>query len=170
MISWFPWTSSPRGRSGSRILSVTENGFGKRSPVEDYRLQSRGGKGIITVKTTARNGKLVGTQQITDQDEVMLITDKGKIIRLRCGEIRLSSRNTQGVKLIELEAGERVMAVARLAEREEEPAGPETEEMPEESHRKRRRVLIRGPGSDSRKADRGDGRRKLGNNPGQPPG
>ena len=71
-------------------------------PVEDYRLQSRGGKGIITVKTTARNGKLVGTQQITDQDEVMLITDRGKIIRLRCGEIRLSSRNTQGVKLIEL--------------------------------------------------------------------
>ncbi len=121
------------GAIGVSILSVTENGFGKRSPVEDYRLQSRGGKGIITVKTTARNGKLVGTQQITDQDEVMLITDKGKIIRLRCGEIRLSSRNTQGVKLIELEAGERVMAVARLAEREEEPAGPEAEEIPEES-------------------------------------
>jgi DNA gyrase subunit A len=121
------------GAIGASILSVTENGFGKRSPVEDYRLQSRGGKGIITVKTTTRNGKLAGTQQITDQDEVMLITDKGKIIRLRCGEIRLSSRNTQGVKLIELEAGERVMAVARLAEREEEPAGPEAEEMPEES-------------------------------------
>jgi len=121
------------GAIGSSILSVTENGFGKRSPVEDYRLQSRGGKGIITVKTTARNGKLVGTQQITDQDEVMLITDKGKIIRLRCSEIRLSSRNTQGVKLIELESGERVMAVARLAEREEEPTGAEAEEVPEES-------------------------------------
>jgi DNA gyrase subunit A len=118
------------GTLGSSILSVTENGFGKRSPVEDYRLQSRGGKGIITVKTTARNGKLVGTQQITDQDEVMLITDRGKIIRLRCGEIRLSSRNTQGVKLIELESGERVMAVARLAEREEEGNGQEVEEDP----------------------------------------
>ncbi|MGE5254246.1 MAG: DNA gyrase subunit A, partial [Planctomycetaceae bacterium] len=118
------------GTVGSSILSVTENGFGKRSPVEDYRLQSRGGKGIITVKTTARNGKLVGTQQITDQDEVMLITDRGKIIRLRCGEIRLSSRNTQGVKLIELESGERVMAVARLAEREEEGNGQEVEEGP----------------------------------------
>jgi DNA gyrase subunit A len=118
------------GALGSSILSVTENGFGKRSPVEDYRLQSRGGKGIITVKTTARNGKLVGTQQITDQDEVMLITDRGKIIRLRCGEIRLSSRNTQGVKLIELESGERVMAVARLAEREEEGNGQEVEEDP----------------------------------------
>ena len=120
------------GSVGSSILSVTENGFGKRSPIEDYRLQSRGGKGIITVKTTVRNGKLVGTQQITDQDEVMLITDRGKIIRLRCGEIRLSSRNTQGVKLIELESGERVMAVARLAEREEEGNGQETEEVPED--------------------------------------
>jgi len=120
------------GTVGSSILSVTENGFGKRSPIEDYRLQSRGGKGIITVKTTARNGKLVGTQQITDQDEVMLITDRGKIIRLRCGEIRLSSRNTQGVKLIELESGERVMAVARLAEREEEGNGQEAEEVSEE--------------------------------------
>jgi DNA gyrase subunit A len=121
------------GTVGSSILSVTENGFGKRSPVEDYRLQSRGGKGIITVKTTARNGKLVGTQQITDQDEVMLITDRGKIIRLRCGEIRLSSRNTQGVKLIELESGERVMAVARLAEREEEGNGQEVDAAPEEA-------------------------------------
>jgi DNA gyrase subunit A len=121
------------GAVGSSILSVTENGFGKRSPIEDYRLQSRGGKGIITVKTTARNGKLVGTQQITDQDEVMLITDGGKIIRLRCGEIRLSSRNTQGVKLIERESGERVMAVARLAEREEEGNGQEAEEAPEET-------------------------------------
>jgi DNA gyrase subunit A len=120
------------GAVGSSILSATENGFGKRSPIEDYRLQSRGGKGIITVKTTARNGKLVGTQQITDQDEVMLITDRGKIIRLRCGEIRLSSRNTQGVKLIELESGERVMAVARLAEREEEGNGQEAENVPEE--------------------------------------
>ena len=120
------------GAVGSSILSATENGFGKRSPIEDYRLQSRGGKGIITVKTTARNGKLVGTQQITDQDEVMLITDRGKIIRLRCGEIRLSSRNTQGVKLIELESGERVMAVARLAEREEEGNGQEGEEVQEE--------------------------------------
>jgi DNA gyrase subunit A len=121
------------GTVGSSILSVTENGFGKRSPIEDYRLQSRGGKGIITMKTTARNGKLVGTQQITDQDEVMLITDRGKIIRLRCGEIRLSSRNTQGVKLIERESGERVMAVARLAEREEEGNGQEAEEAPSEA-------------------------------------
>jgi DNA gyrase subunit A len=120
------------GATGSNVLSVTENGFGKRSPSDDYPLQGRGGKGVITVKTTDRNGKLVGTQQITDQDEVMLITDRGKIIRLRCGEIRLSSRNTQGVKLIELENGERVMAIACLAEREDEPVGQDLVAAPEE--------------------------------------
>jgi len=116
------------GAPGASILSVTENGFGKRSQIEEYPLQSRGGKGVITIKTTARNGKLVGTQQITEQDEVMLITDKGKIIRLRGEEISVIGRNTQGVKLIELEAGERVMAVGRLAEREEEQGGQELEE------------------------------------------
>ena len=120
------------GAPGASILSVTENGFGKRSVIEEYPLQSRGGKGVITIKTTARNGKLVGTQQITEQDEVMLITDKGKIIRLRGEEISVIGRNTQGVKLIELEAGERVMAVARLAEREEEPENQGVEEGPEE--------------------------------------
>jgi DNA gyrase subunit A len=119
------------GAPGASILSVTENGFGKRSQIEEYPLQSRGGKGVITIKTTARNGKLVGTQQITEQDEVMLITDKGKIIRLRGEEISVIGRNTQGVKLIELEAGERVMAVARLAEREEEQGGQGAEEIPE---------------------------------------
>jgi len=121
------------GAPGASILSVTENGFGKRSQIDEYPLQSRGGKGVITIKTTDRNGKLVGTQQITEQDDVMLITDKGKIIRLRGGEISIIGRNTQGVKLIEREAGERVMAVARLAEREEEPAAQEGEEAPEET-------------------------------------
>jgi len=125
------------GAQGAAILSVTENGFGKRTPIEDYPLQSRGGKGVITIKTTTRNGKLVDVQQITEQDDVMLITDKGKIIRLRGEEISVIGRNTQGVKLIELEPGERVMAVTRLAEKEEEQgeAGEENllEEAPEES-------------------------------------
>jgi DNA gyrase subunit A len=116
------------GTLGAAILSVTENGFGKRTPIDGYPLQSRGGKGVITIKTTPRNGKLVGVQQITEQDDVMLITDKGKIIRLRGEEISVIGRNTQGVKLIELEAGERVMAVARLAEREDEQGGQEAEE------------------------------------------
>jgi DNA gyrase subunit A len=121
------------GTLGAAILSVTENGFGKRTPIDGYPLQNRGGKGVITIKTTPRNGKLVGVQQITEQDDVMLITDKGKIIRLRGEEISVIGRNTQGVKLIELEAGERVMAVARLAEREDEQAGQEAEEGAAES-------------------------------------
>jgi DNA gyrase subunit A len=116
------------GTLGAAILSVTENGFGKRTPIDGYPLQNRGGKGVITIKTTPRNGKLVGVQQITEQDDVMLITDKGKIIRLRGEEISVIGRNTQGVKLIELEAGERVMAVTRLAEREDEQGGQEAEE------------------------------------------
>jgi len=121
------------GVVGAAILSVTENGFGKRTPNDDYPLQGRGGKGVITIKTTSRNGNLVGTQQITEMDEVMLITDKGKIIRLRGEEISVIGRNTQGVKLIELEPGERVMATARLAEREEEQGGQETEGVEEEA-------------------------------------
>ncbi|MDH4264937.1 MAG: DNA gyrase subunit A, partial [Deltaproteobacteria bacterium] len=122
------------GTLGAAILSVTEKGFGKRTPIEDYPLQSRGGKGVITIKTSPRNGNLVGVQQITEQDDVMLITDKGKIIRLRGEEISVIGRNTQGVKLIELEPGERVMAVTRLAEREEEPEGEQAiEESPEET-------------------------------------
>ncbi|MGD0623325.1 MAG: DNA gyrase subunit A [Thermodesulfobacteriota bacterium] len=116
------------GTLGAAILSVTENGFGKRTPIDGYPLQSRGGQGVITIKTTPRNGKMVGVQQITEPDDVMLITDKGKIIRLRGEEISVIGRNTQGVKLIELEAGERVMAVTRLAEREDEQGGQEAEE------------------------------------------
>ena len=115
------------GVLGASILSVTEKGFGKRTPIDDYPLQGRGGKGVITIKTTSRNGNLVGTQQITEMDEVMIITDKGKIIRLRGKGISVIGRNTQGVKLIELEPGERVMATARLAEREEEQGEQETE-------------------------------------------
>ncbi|MCX5908914.1 MAG: DNA gyrase subunit A, partial [Deltaproteobacteria bacterium] len=108
------------GAEGASILSVTENGFGKRTPVDEYPLQSRGGKGVITIKTTERNGKLIGVEQITDQYDLMLITDKGKIIRLRGKEISVIGRNTQGVRLIDLEATERVMALARLAESDEE--------------------------------------------------
>ncbi|MBP1713869.1 MAG: gyrA, partial [Deltaproteobacteria bacterium] len=84
--------------------------------------------GVITIKTSARNGRMIGVQQITEQDDVMLITDKGKIIRLRGSEISVIGRNTQGVKLIELEQGEKVVALARLAEKDEEPNGQSGEE------------------------------------------
>ncbi len=118
---------SPQNQ-GASILSVTENGYGKKTVIDEYPLQSRGGKGVITIKTSARNGKMLGVQQITEQDDVMLITDKGKIIRLRGGEISVIGRNTQGVKLIELEPGEKVMALARLAEKDEELNGQSGEE------------------------------------------
>ncbi len=86
----------------------------------EYRLQSRGGKGIITMKTTDKTGRVIGVQQVTEEDQLMLISNKGKIIRLRIKDIRVIGRNTQGVRLIELEDGERVVSLARLAEKEED--------------------------------------------------
>ncbi|HWO42004.1 MAG TPA: DNA gyrase C-terminal beta-propeller domain-containing protein, partial [Candidatus Eisenbacteria bacterium] len=105
---------------GADVLTVSENGYGKRTAAEEYRLTSRGGKGIITMRTTEKTGRVVGVQQVTDDDQLMLVTNKGKIIRLRVKDIRVIGRNTQGVRLIDVEEGERVVSLARLAEREEE--------------------------------------------------
>ncbi|HEY2986887.1 MAG TPA: DNA gyrase subunit A [Candidatus Binatia bacterium] len=105
---------------GWDILTVSENGYGKRTAMEEYRLQARGGKGIITMKTTDKTGRVVGVQQVTEDDQLMLVTNIGKIIRLRVKDIRVIGRNTQGVHLIGLEEGERVVSLARLAEQEEE--------------------------------------------------
>jgi DNA gyrase subunit A len=105
---------------GASILTVSENGYGKRTEMEEYRLQSRGGKGIITMKTTEKTGRVVGGQQVTDDDQLMLVTNNGKIIRLRMKDIRVIGRNTQGVRLIDLEEEERVVSLARLAEKEDE--------------------------------------------------
>jgi len=107
------------------ILTVTENGFGKRTRTEDYREQGRAGKGIITIKTTDRNGPVVGVLQVTDEDDVMIITDRGKIIRLRVKDISVIGRNTQGVRLINPEEQEKVVSVARSAARDEENGDPE---------------------------------------------
>jgi DNA gyrase subunit A len=93
-----------------RILSVTENGFGKRTDVEEYRLQSRGGKGVINVKTTARNGKVVGINLVDDTSEIIVISQYGKIIRIDTTTIREAGRSTQGVKLLNLEEGDKVAA------------------------------------------------------------
>ncbi|MFQ5539984.1 MAG: DNA gyrase C-terminal beta-propeller domain-containing protein, partial [Candidatus Binatia bacterium] len=105
---------------GASILTVAENGYGKRTAIEEYRLQSRGGKGIITMKTTNKTGRVIGVQQVTDDDQLMMVTNRGKIIRLRLKDIRTIGRNTQGVRLIEMEEGERVVSLARLAEKEDE--------------------------------------------------
>ncbi len=103
---------------GATIMTVTENGFGKRTNTEEYRVQGRGGMGIITIKTTQRNGNVVGMKQVTNADDVMLITNHGKIIRMKIKGISTIGRNTQGVKLINVEDGEKVVGVARLAEKE----------------------------------------------------
>ena len=105
---------------GASLLTVAENGYGKRTAMEEYRLQSRGGKGIITMKTTEKTGRVIGVHQVTDDDQLMMVANKGKIIRLRVKDISTIGRNTQGVRLIEMEEGERVVAVARLAEKEDE--------------------------------------------------
>jgi DNA gyrase subunit A len=93
------------------ILSVTERGYGKRTPITEYRLQSRAGKGVINVKTTERNGKVVGVLSVTEDSEVMLISQQGKITRLDSSGIRESGRSAQGVRLINLEEGDQVAAV-----------------------------------------------------------
>lgn len=104
------------------ILTVTENGFGKRTRVEDYRSQSRAGKGIITIKTTERNGSVIGVLQVHEDTEMLLLASSGKIIRIRMSDVPIIGRNTQGVKLFQLEPGEKVVSIARLAEREESHA------------------------------------------------
>ncbi len=106
---------------GSLILSVTENGYGKRTPADEYRLTNRGGKGVINVKTTARNGKVVGISQVTEKSEVMLISQYGKIIRIDSKFIRESGRSAQGVRLLNVEPGDRVAAAVVIPP--EEPNG-----------------------------------------------
>ncbi len=102
----------------TQILTVTANGYGKRTQASEYRMQNRGGSGIFTVKRTQKTGDVIGIKTVVDEDELMVISNKGKIIRLRAVDIPVQGRSTQGVRLITLEEGERVVAVARLAEKE----------------------------------------------------
>jgi len=101
---------------GSSVVVVTENGYGKRSEVDEYRLIKRGGKGVFAIKASERNGLVVGAMQVTDEDELMMITNGGKIIRISMRDLRVIGRNTQGVRLFKLDEGEKVMAVDRMAE------------------------------------------------------
>ncbi|MGD9009721.1 MAG: DNA gyrase subunit A [Desulfobacteraceae bacterium] len=106
-------------RFGQTLFAVTENGFGKRTSIDEYPIHKRGGKGVITIKTSRRNGMVVGILEVHDGEDIMLVTDRGKIIRMPVSNISVISRNTQGVKLIGMEPGERVMSAARLAEEED---------------------------------------------------
>jgi DNA gyrase subunit A len=101
------------------LLTVCEKGYGKRTPTSDYPTKNRGGKGVITIKTTERNGKVVSLRLVTDDDDLMLITDGGKLIRMPVDGIPTIGRNTQGVRLIRLEEAEKVVAMERIAEKEE---------------------------------------------------
>jgi DNA gyrase subunit A len=101
--------------SDESILTVTENGFGKRSPVSEYRIQKRGGKGVFGIKKSERNGNIIGAMQVYDNDEVILIADSGKMIRMDLSTLRIIGRTTQGVKLINLEEGEKVVSMDTVA-------------------------------------------------------
>ena len=102
-------------KNDDSILTVTENGYGKRTAVSDYRLQKRGGKGILAIKTSERNGLVVGALQVVDEDQVMLIANSGKVIRMPMDTIRVIGRNTQGVRLINLNEEEKVVGMSMLA-------------------------------------------------------
>jgi DNA gyrase subunit A len=101
------------------VLTVTANGYGKRTSSEEYRRQNRGGKGLINIKTAGRNGPVVGVKFIRADEGVMLITGRGMIIRLNTADIAMIGRNTQGVRLIQMEEGDQLVAVDRIAERED---------------------------------------------------
>jgi DNA gyrase subunit A len=105
---------------GETLLTVAENGYGKRTQVSEYPVQGRGGKGVITIKTTERNGKVVNVRQVTEEDDLMIITRNGQVIRMKLKGVSVIGRNTQGVKLIGIEKGDKVTGVATLGEKEDD--------------------------------------------------
>ncbi len=119
---------------GGSILTVTEQGYGKRTELEEYRIQTRGGIGTINIQTSDRNGEVIGVAQVSERDELMLITEQGKTLRMAAGDMRTIGRATQGVRLIEIEGDDRAVSIARLPEQDDdetvvEPAGePESED------------------------------------------
>jgi DNA gyrase subunit A len=115
-------------RPGDTLLTVTEHGYGKRTTLDEYRVQSRGGVGIIDIQTSERNGHVVGMASVHADDEWMLITQQGKVLRMATSGIRPIGRATQGVRLIEMEPDDRVVSIARLAEQEQQDS--EDEERP----------------------------------------
>ncbi|MFY9553043.1 MAG: DNA gyrase subunit A [Thermoanaerobaculia bacterium] len=109
----------------AHLVSVTENGYGKRSEVAEYRFQGRGGSGVINIKVTEKNGPVVGIKSVTDADQLLLITERGQLIRIKVRDIRETGRAAQGVRVIQLEEGDRVVAVAKLAESDEGDEEPQ---------------------------------------------
>jgi len=102
------------------LLLATENGYGKRTPVADFPVQGRGGQGVIAIQTSERNGNTVGAKEVSDDDEIMLISSTGTLVRTTVSEISIMGRNTQGVRLIRVEAGERLVGLAKIEAIEDE--------------------------------------------------
>ena len=116
-------------RHGQTLFTVTENGFGKRTAIDEYPIHRRGGKGVIAIKTTKRNGMVVAILLVQEDEDLMIITNRGKIIRIPVDGISIISRNTQGVKLIGMETDEKVVGAASLPEQaSEEDAEEEIED------------------------------------------
>ncbi|MBE9485938.1 MAG: DNA gyrase subunit A [Chloroflexi bacterium] len=113
------------------LVTVTENGYGKRTDIAEYRVQSRGGKGVITIKTSERNGKVVAIKMVDEDSDLMFITNRGKLLRTRVRNIRTIGRNTQGVRMMVLENAELIVSVAKLAEKEEGDEAASVEETAE---------------------------------------
>ena len=112
-----------RNTHEATVLAISENGYGKRSLVDDYREQSRGGKGVITLKTTPKTGGLIALKEVSDQDDLMVITQRGKVIRMNCGGIRTMGRNTQGVRIMRLDSDGSIAAVTRVVNEEDDEGG-----------------------------------------------
>ncbi|MDD5618725.1 MAG: DNA gyrase C-terminal beta-propeller domain-containing protein, partial [Candidatus Omnitrophica bacterium] len=112
--------STAMNKTPTTLLTVTSGGFAKRTSLGDYRLQSRGGKGIINIKTTKKNGECVGVMVVEPQDEMLVVTQKGMIVRCAIKDIRQTGRNTQGVRLISLEKGDTVVSIAKVLAKDEE--------------------------------------------------
>jgi DNA gyrase subunit A len=123
VVSMIVVPHDPAAEGASKIcmvLTACENGFGKRTPVDEYRLQKRGGSGVINIKTTDRNGDVVGMKAVCDEDELMLITEKGILMRTRVAEIRETGRNAAGVRLIKTDDRDRLVAMAKVDAEEKE--------------------------------------------------
>jgi len=117
-----------------RLLMATENGYGKRTEVEDFKVQNRGGSGSIAIQISKRNGAAIGAVQVTDDNEIMLITNGGILVRTKVLDISVVSRNTQGVRLIKLGKGEKLTQLVRIESMEEDEGGDELEGLAEDSH------------------------------------
>jgi DNA gyrase subunit A len=107
-------------KPGGTLLTVTERGYGKRTEIDEYRVQARGGVGVISISTSERNGEVVGVAYVQEDDEVLMITQQGMIIRLPTNGVRSIGRATQGVRLIEVEGDDKLVSVVRLLEKEDE--------------------------------------------------